>query len=167
MNSIITALNNDPDLSQIPVHLRPQVLQSLYVATGCDYTSFFTGLGKVSLLTTFFQHATFITSGNDPSGSMGELHVHVSGNAEATNSRYSFLRLIGCAYYKQHTSAFRSHKHMRHFFTVSTVAHLLMTTTTDGFLKLEVQYDKGSILNQSQCHQQRHSYSFGKDVPGY
>ena len=66
------------------------------------------GLGKVSFLTTFFQHATFITSGNDPSGSMGELHVHVSGNAEATNSGYSFLRLIGCAYYKQHISAFRS-----------------------------------------------------------
>ena len=63
---------------------------------------------KVSFLTTFFQHATFITSGNDSSGSMGELHVHVSGNAEATNSRYSFLQLIGCAYYKQHTSAFRS-----------------------------------------------------------
>ena len=62
----------------------------------------------------------------------------------------------------------RACKHLRHFFTVSTVSHpLIMTTTTAGFLKLEVQYNKGSILNHSQCHQQRHSYSIGKDVPGY
>ena len=54
MTKLITALSMDPDLPQIPSITRPQVLQTLYVATGCDYTSFFTGLGKVTFLATFF-----------------------------------------------------------------------------------------------------------------
>ena len=102
MNNLVTAMENDPDLSQIPPHLRPQVLQTIYVCTGCDYTSFFNGLGKVSFLTTFFQHATFIAGGSDPVGSLGSL------NSEDTMAQYSFLRLVGCAYYKQHASAFRT-----------------------------------------------------------
>ena len=90
-----------PDLSLIPLEIRPQVLQSLYVCTGCDYTSFFRGLGKVSFLSTFFQHVAFIASGTDPPGSIGTLE-------DEETALQSFLRLIGCAYYKQHTSAFRS-----------------------------------------------------------
>ena len=103
MTNLITALQKDPDLSQIPQLIRPQVIQSLYVATGCDYTSFFTGLGKVSFLATFFQHASFIAGCNAPPGTMGEMST-----GQDSNSKFSFLRLIGCAYYKQHTSTFRS-----------------------------------------------------------
>ena len=62
MNNLIAAMENDPDLSQIPPHLRPQVLQTIYICTGCDYTSFFNGIGKVSFLSTIFQHATFIAA---------------------------------------------------------------------------------------------------------
>ena len=50
MTNMITALTKDPDLSEIHIQTRPQVLQSIYVATGCDYTSFFNGLGKVTFL---------------------------------------------------------------------------------------------------------------------
>ena len=77
------------------------------------YTSFFTGLGKVSFLTTFFQLATFITSGSDPPGSIGILQdishtpSHDDDDGDDDDARYSFLRLVGCAYYKQHASAFR------------------------------------------------------------
>ena len=39
--------------------------QSLYVYTGCDYTSFFVGVGKCTFLATFFQYASFIASGSD------------------------------------------------------------------------------------------------------
>ena len=60
INNLIIALHNDPDLSQIQTQIRPQVLQTIYVTTGCDYMSFFRGLGKVSSLTTFFKHETFI-----------------------------------------------------------------------------------------------------------
>ena len=41
INDLLTALQNDTDLSQLPPCTRLQALQSLYVDTGCDYTSFF------------------------------------------------------------------------------------------------------------------------------
>ena len=40
MNNMMSVLTTDPDLSEIPPGERPQVLQSIYIATGCDYTSF-------------------------------------------------------------------------------------------------------------------------------
>lgn len=107
MNNLINALQNDPDLSLISPHIRPQVLQAIYVSTGCDYTSFFHGLGKVTFLTTFFKHATFIAGGQDPPGSLGNLTEEGEGD-ECSMAKFSFLRLIGCAYYKQHCAAFRT-----------------------------------------------------------
>ncbi len=91
------ALCDDPDLADIPTEMRPQVLQSLYVSTGCDYVSFFAGIGKASFLATFFQHSSFIAKG-DPEGSIGSL--------PSNGSIWSFLRLIGCAYFRRHKSAF-------------------------------------------------------------
>ena len=93
MTNMITALTKDPDLSEIHIQTRPQVLQSIYVATGCDYTSFFNGLGKVTFLATFFQHAAFIAGRNSPPGTIGEMSLDLQSNA-----KFSFLRLIGCAY---------------------------------------------------------------------
>ncbi len=102
LNDLIAALSRDPDLSQLPPPIRPQTLQSLYVATGCDYTSFFAGLGKVSFMSPFFQHAPFIAGGIDPPGTIGEVSLD-----KESPSKYSFLRLVGCAYFQQHTSAFQ------------------------------------------------------------
>ena len=104
MNSLLRCLQNDPDLAQIPESARPQAIQTLYVATGCDYTSFFSGLGKVSFLSTFFQHASFIAGTIDTniSGSIG--HVSLDTKSDAY---LSFLRLVGCAYFRKHTSAFQ------------------------------------------------------------
>ena len=47
MNKMLAALDTDPDLSEIPTEARS------YVATGCDYTSFFNGLESCS-----WQHST-------------------------------------------------------------------------------------------------------------
>ena len=107
MNNMMTALTTDQDISEIPLEERPQVLQSVYVATGCDYTYFFNGLGKVTFLATFYQHATFIAGRNGPPGSMGQMSLDADSDA-----RFSFLQLIGCAFYKQHVSAFHS-KHLK------------------------------------------------------
>ena len=101
INSLIEALHTDPDLCQVSPELRPQLLQSLYIATGSDYTSFFNGIEKVSFLTTFFQCASFISGSNGPPGNMGDI------NDEGC-AKFSFLRLVGCAYYKQHKSGFRT-----------------------------------------------------------
>ncbi len=64
INDPLTALQNDPDLSRLPLSTRPQALQSLYVASGCDYISFFVGIGKVS----FSPHST-----STPHSSLEEL----------------------------------------------------------------------------------------------
>ena len=75
LNALLLAITRDPDLSGIPPSGRPQALQTLYVCTGCDYVSFFAGIGKCSFLSTFFQHASFIAS-NSPPGSIGMISLN-------------------------------------------------------------------------------------------
>lgn len=75
LNSLINSLETDPDLSEIPFNERPQVLQTLHACTGCDYVSY---IGKCTFLSTFFQHAGFITGGqgSQPPGSMGVISLN-------------------------------------------------------------------------------------------
>ena len=101
LHLLLEALYNDPDLHGIPLDLRPQVLQSLYVCTGCDYVSFFVGMGKVSFLSTFFQYAAFIAGGTIAPGSIGEVNLDSD-----SSSCLSFYRLVGSAYFRAHASAF-------------------------------------------------------------
>lgn len=101
MNALISAMSGDYALSTVPQVLLPQSLQTLYVCTGCDYVSFFQGIGKVSFLHTFFRFASFI---NDEQllGSLGRMVADPN-----SPSFYAFLRLVGCAYFKTHSSAFQ------------------------------------------------------------
>ncbi len=101
LNCLLQALQSDPDLHGVSPHLRSQALQSLYTCTGCDYVSFFVGMGKVSFLSTFFQYGSFIAGGVDPPGSIGELSLDVDSHA-----LLSFYRLVGCTYFRAHASAF-------------------------------------------------------------
>ena len=64
LTSLVQALYNDPDLAHIDPNLRPQILQTLFVVSGCDYISFFSRLGKATFLRYFYQYASFISSGN-------------------------------------------------------------------------------------------------------
>jgi len=41
----------------------PQIFHTIFVATGCDYISFFSEIGKATFLRYFYQHAEFIFSG--------------------------------------------------------------------------------------------------------
>ena len=83
--SLNHAVQNDPDLMSIGPNIQLQVLQTLYVVTGCDYVSFFKGF-----LNTFFQHASFISSG-DPPGTLSEVH--------SEEVFLSFLPLVGTVYF--------------------------------------------------------------------
>ena len=65
LNNLVKALSNDPDLARINPDLLPQVLQIIYICTGCDYLSFFSQIGKATFLRYFFQYASFITGGNE------------------------------------------------------------------------------------------------------
>ena len=99
IQALIRALRNDPDLAAIEPREIAPVIQMLYISTGCDFISFFNGLGKVTFLATFFEHAEFIASnsGNTP-GSL----IHTT-----SEGLLSFVRLVGCTYYKKHKAAFR------------------------------------------------------------
>ena len=111
-HNLVQAIHSDPDLQGIPFALRSQALQSLYVCTGCDYVSFFRGMGKVSFLSTFFQYASFIAGVSEAPGSIGDLTKE--------EAYMSFLRLVGATYFRAHASAFE-------FSSPATLYHSIAT----------------------------------------
>ena len=92
-----------PDLASIPVSERAQAIQTLYLCTGCDYVSFFQGMGKITFLKAFFRYAAFIL-GRHILKQPGSIGVH--SQTEQNTNFLPFLRLIGCVYYTTHASAF-------------------------------------------------------------
>ncbi len=62
---------------------------------------FFKGLGRATFLNTFFQYARFIAGQPELPGSIGEPTLDPNNSA-----MYSFLRLVGCGYFRAHASAF-------------------------------------------------------------
>ena len=103
MNNFVEAISTDPDLSSIPVADRAKILQVLYVATGCDFTSFFVGIGKAAFLNKgFFRFSKFISGQcTNQSGTLTNLDP-------GSNGFLAFLRLVGVAYYLKHQGAFES-----------------------------------------------------------
>ena len=101
LNVLITSFNTDPDLSGIRSTEIPLIVQTQFISTGCDFISFFNGLGKATFLSTLFEYSHFITSNStDAPGSISMTTID-------SNGILSFLRLVGCAYFKKHKSAFQ------------------------------------------------------------
>ena len=104
LKALLEAFYNDPDLADISHSTVPKTLQMLFVSTGCDFVSFFMVLGKRPSLHSFYRHAAFINSGLGTSpGVLSD--VSLSGNS---GSALAFIRLVGCAYFQKHRSAFTS-----------------------------------------------------------
>ena len=99
LHHLLQSLHSDPDLQGIPSALRPQALQSLYVCTGCEYVSFFRGMGKVSFMSIFFRYASFIAGGSEAPGSIGDVTLD--------EAYMSFFCLVGATYFRAHASAFK------------------------------------------------------------
>ena len=99
LNQLLLSLTHDPDLSLVPLEIRPLVLQTLFISSGCDYISFFVGLGKATIMKHFFQNAWFITGSQDIPGTL------VSHGRE-DEGFLSFVRLIGTVYFKKHLAEF-------------------------------------------------------------
>ena len=109
ISSLLKSLENDPYLIDVLPEERPKLLASVYILTGCDYTSFFVGCGKTSFLNTLFNYAEFICQETEEMpGSLTSL------NGES--GFMSFLRLVGAAYFQTHRAAFRQHADPRSLF---------------------------------------------------
>jgi hypothetical protein len=115
LNRFIQALHCDPDLAQVSPAERASVVQAVYILTGCDYISYFKGVGKVNV---FFQHATFITGGVDPPGSLAD----ITSPEKADQGLLAFVRLVGCAYFKKNLAGFK-------FDTPEALFHSLTATS--------------------------------------
>jgi hypothetical protein len=114
LTRLITALETDPDLGKIGSDL-PLILQALYVASGCDYISFFSRIGKSTFMRYFYQYASFITGGNDQTpGTLGTSKIPIT-NWE--KGYLAFLRLVGTIYFKKYCSGFSSMCPAQHYAT--------------------------------------------------
>ena len=102
IQALVHALETDPDLAALPRLSIPKIMEMVYVCTGCDYVSFFHGLGKASFMNSLYRCAEFITADKDNTpGSLSDFN-------EPSNEEgfLSFMRLVGCAYFIKHKSAF-------------------------------------------------------------
>ena len=59
LHRLIDALTRDPDMTHIPRTQVTAVFQAIFVSTGCDYVSFFSGIGKASFFKAFFREIWF------------------------------------------------------------------------------------------------------------
>ena len=111
MSALSEAFLNDPDLANINADIVPQAMQTLFVCTGCDYTSFFSQIGKATFLRYFFQYAAFIT-GRESQGTLADTGLE----GETYNNGFlAFLRLIGTVYFKKHATGFETPSPANHF----------------------------------------------------
>ncbi len=120
MSRLIRALETDPDLGKLKQSELPFIFQALFVCTGCDYVSFFSGIGKSTFLRYFFQYSSFITGGTHPStpGTLGASKVPI------TNWKLgylAFIRLIGTVYFKKYSSGFIAKCPATHFSTFANM----------------------------------------------
>ena len=116
MSSLRKAMQNDPDLGKLSQANLPQIFQTIYVATGCDYVSFFSQIGKSTFLRFFFQYPSFITSEMEAS-TPGTLADNVLASDNYMLGQLAFLRLVGTVYYKKNASGFDTPSPVVHYAT--------------------------------------------------
>ena len=109
---------NDPDLAALKLSDLPQILQTLFVCTGCDYITFFSGIGKATFMHHFFQHALFFT-GTNRQGSLANIQLE---GEEYKKGFLAFLRLVGTVYHKKNISGFQTPSPASHFLQFAKVS---------------------------------------------
>ena len=72
LNTLLLALQSDPDLALVSPGLRPWVLQTLFIGTRCDHISFFAGRRKTTMMKHFFQNSWFITGTQEIPGTLAD-----------------------------------------------------------------------------------------------
>ena len=74
------------------IHI-PRVLQTLFVSTGCDFVSFFSGIGKAFFLKVFFEYAKFVAV--DLTEPFVSAVPHANLLEQATASQLSYILQVG------------------------------------------------------------------------
>lgn len=111
LTGLLQALENDPDLAHIDQTILPQILQTIYITTGCDSISFFSKIGKATFFRYFFQYASFITSGEgETCGTLADTSLN-----DTSLGFMAFMRLVGTVYFKKHASGFDVTSPATHF----------------------------------------------------
>ena len=100
LNVLSECFHNDHELSQIDRPLINKIFVTLYVLTGCDFTSFFVGITKTAFAKTLFHYAEFITG--DTKVAPGTLACHTPDG----NGFLACIRLVASAYIVKHKQAF-------------------------------------------------------------
>lgn len=123
--NLLDAFLSDSDLSSLPKDKISDVMTTLFLSTGSDYTSFFKNIGKATVLNVFFMHCNFI-SGMTMDGSL----------CDTTDQRdlgfLAFLRLVGTLYFKKHLVSFMSVSKVETFIILQTL-HCHLTKGTRNF----------------------------------
>ena len=113
LTALISALHRDPDLSATDHSIIPDIMQTLYVVTGCDYISFFSEIGKTSFMCNFYQYAPFISGGEDAMpGKLSDTSLSHTNNRLGLRA---FLRLVGVSYFKKYASSFEEESPVEHY----------------------------------------------------
>ena len=89
LTALVDVLSNDPDIAGI--HQKDNIhkmIQTLYIASGCDYI-FFIGIGKATFIKCFFTRANFILGNPDYPGTL----AHTSFN-EPVEIEAGFLAFL-------------------------------------------------------------------------
>ena len=104
LNCLHDAIVADDSLSSVATTARCKVIQTIYIASGCDFVSYFVGLGKGSFYNALHNYAPFI-SGSTNSSLHGDLGN--TSQADFEVGLLSFYRLVGCVYFAANRSAER------------------------------------------------------------
>ena len=111
LNELVKCLGNDPDLSGPIQNVSDicKIIQSVYICSGSDFTSYFYGQPKSKVYEVLCQYSDFITNTrSDNAGLKGCLFNTDSSSWE--KGLLSFYRLIGCVYFKAHRACLSSYE---------------------------------------------------------
>ena len=141
LSELVCVLRCDPDLAGIDPSILPQILQTLYVVSGCDYISFFSHIGKATFLRYFYQYSSFITGGDQPN-TPGIL-ANTELNRHCDTGFLAFTRLIGTVYFKKNASGFGTSSPAAHFKKFADPGWLWMNNIQHGWRTFAKLYHTG------------------------
>ena len=117
---LVWAFLTNLDLALIDQNKLHTIMQTVYAVSGCDYVSFFSGLGKATFLRYFLQYATFITAGSSHNQSTAGTLADTDLDSNYELGYLAFLRLIGMVYFKKCSTGFDTNSPVTHFMSFAS-----------------------------------------------